>query len=260
MAQIYDIYSSGIKRKLNNYWAAWLPTTKYQLGDIGILNGNVFEKIGSLKELKIDYKTQDDTSSSPLELVSEAGVSFQFKVAGETNPAFESVPVAEAGVKIKLESAGAFTVLCPDSYEPSIDEPMALQKRIIEAYEKRVWESDWTVITRLITAPSATILISNSLNSDVELSASADLKAALAQLGKADLGLSLKSQRGDMFKMIGAREITPFFQVAKLKRRWFGDPKLRTRSVKISDKSSMAASTVAGEKQDLYLDILKDGE
>ena len=262
MANICDIYSTGIKRKLKNYWAAWLPTTKFQIGDVGILNGKYFEKIGSLKELKIDFKIEEDTSPSPIEIVSESGVSINFKIAGETNTAFPNIPAAEAGVKFKFGSAGAFAISCPESFEPMLAEPMALQEKIIDAFNKKIWQGEWSVITRVVTSPSATIVISNSKDSELELSSKADLKAGLADLGKANVEFSMKSQTGDMIKMIGAKDVTPFFQLASIKRRWLGPPKLRTRAMRLDDRVEVASIALSGKasNSDLYLDVLRDDE
>jgi hypothetical protein len=217
MSQIYDLYSGGIKKKLKNYWAAWLPTTRYELGDIGEFNGTLFEKVGSLAELGIPFRVAQDTAPSPLDFVSESGVSVNIKAAGETNTAFASVPQGSAGIKIDFGSQGAFVVECPETFEQAMAQPMALEQAILSAHKEGTWKGEWAVITRIVTAPSATILISNSSSAGLELSAKADLAAGVTDLGKADLGLSIKSQRGDILKSIGAKDVTPFFQVSKLK-------------------------------------------
>lgn len=262
MSEICDIYSMGIKKKLKNYWAAWLPTTRYELGDIGVLNGYYFEKVGSLAALNIPFTIAEDNSPSPIELVSESGVSMAFKLAGEVNTALASVPQGHAGLKIDFGSKGAYVVQCSATYEPGIADPMTLQGKIIDAFGGGRWQSDWAVITRIVTAPTGTILISNSTNAGLELSAEADLTAGLADLGKAELGFSLRSQRGDIIKSMGAQEITPFFQLAMLKRRLFGAPKFVTRSMRGTDESirSVTPSPMRESLNGLYLDVLQDEE
>jgi hypothetical protein len=258
MPDVCDIYSKGIKKKLKNYWAAWLPTTKFELGDIGILNGHYFQKVSSLASLEIPFDTTADGSPSPIELVSTSGVSIKVKIAGETNEAFASVPKGSAGLKIDFGSEGAFVVQCPATFEPAISDPLKLQNKIIDLFEKGQWQADWVVIVRLVTAPSATILISNSTAAGLELSSTVEFSAGLADLGSAGLGLSLKSQTGDIFKMLGAQGVTPFFQVATLKRRLFGAPRFTTKSMFGLDHS--IKSTITSQAEDLYLDVLRDEE
>ena len=232
------------------------------MGDIGVLNGYYFEKVGSLVALKIPFAAAADNSPSPIELVSESGVSITLKLAGELNEAFASVPQGRAGLKIDFGSKGAFVVQCPATYEPAIADPMALQKAIIDAFGEGQWQGDWGVIVRIVTAPTATILISNSTSAGLELSAKANLAAGLADLAKAELGLSLRSQRGDIIKMIGAQDVTPFFQLATLKRRLFGAPKFTTRSMRGLDHSirGVTPSPTRERLDALYLDVLRDEE
>lgn len=261
MVNICDIYARGIKESLHNYWSAWLPSTRFELGDVGVLNGYYFEKVGSLKELSIPFTVKDDESSSPLELVSDAGVSFSFKLAGETNEKFEAVPTADAGVKIGFTRQGAFVVNCPQAFEPEVASPMALQSAILKAYEEGFWQADWLVIVRLVRAPQATILISQSASSGIEMSADANLSAGFADLANAEFGISIRSQRGEMIKMIGAQNVTPFFQLGRLKRRLFGASTFKTRSLRAADHVVGGVSPNTQEDSaSLYFDLVRDEE
>lgn len=57
------MYAKGVK-SLKNYWSAWLTSTHYKLGDIGILNGHYFAKVGSLDELKVPFQVPEDSGES----------------------------------------------------------------------------------------------------------------------------------------------------------------------------------------------------
>ncbi len=72
MTELVDLYSRGIKRKLENYWAAWLPAVRFAIGDIGTLNGHLFEKVGTLDQLKLKYYGETDEDPSPLDISSES--------------------------------------------------------------------------------------------------------------------------------------------------------------------------------------------
>ena len=227
MANVCDTYSVGIKRSLQNYWAAWLPSTQFELGDVGTLKGALFTKVTTLTELGITFTPKTDHSSTPLELVSESGVSYAIKAKGEANDAFPSIPQASAGVKIDFAAEGAFVVQCPATYEPEIDEPLALGRKIKEAASKGVWNRKWYVITRIIKAPVATVFVANSSSAGLEASASADL-SDLCDIGKASVGFAVKSSHGDIMKMIAAEHLTPFFQLSQLKTRYFSAPEFET--------------------------------
>jgi hypothetical protein len=115
-----------------------------------------------------------------------------------------------------------------------------------------------------VTAPTATFLISQSSNSGIELSANADLKMGIADLANAELGLDIKSQNGGIIKMIGAKEVTPFFQLGRLKRRLFGlgSPSFRKYSMRTPDH--LAEDDTGDPKNEqieaIYFDVLRDEE
>src|SRR6185437_15701580 len=175
MAELVEIYAKGIKRKLENYWPAWLPQARFAVGDIGTLNGYLFEKIGTLDELKLKNYAEPDSDPSPLDILSDLGVAISFKAAGETNPAFGHIGAADAGLKITFGSEGAFILQAAETFESEMGDRLNLQRQIITAYVKGIWEKEWLVITRLVKATTATVLISKSSNASLEIAAKVNL-------------------------------------------------------------------------------------
>ncbi|MET8757909.1 hypothetical protein [Lentzea sp. NPDC004782] len=265
MAELVELYSKGIKRKLQNYWPAWLPGTHFAIGDIGVLNGYLFEKVGSLRELGLKYYEEVDADSSSLDISSGSEVSVSFKAAGEVNPSFAHVGAAEVGLKVELGSTGAFVVHAPETFESEIGDRLNLRGQVIDAFRMGRWEKDWLVVIRLLKAPSATVLISRSSNSLLELSSRVDLSGVVAALGAADAGVTIKYKKGDTVNMIGGKNVTPLFQLARLKTSFFSEPKLETRSLRASDPSlaDLTPSLVRADReleQSLTFETLTDGE
>lgn len=222
-----ELYVNGIKKKLKNYWAAWLPNSKFNLGDVGTLDGNIFKKFSSLEALKINFDVEKGNSPSPIDYVSESGVSMFLKVAGQTNSTLPNIPQAQAGIGVEFGTKGAFVVQASETYEHSIRDILSLENSIIDAYTDGSWDKHWFVIVKLIEAPVATFLISNSSQSKIELSIEGNLSSGLAQLGKAETQCSITAQQGDILKIIGARNVSPLFQLARIKTRWFQEPTLK---------------------------------
>jgi hypothetical protein len=237
MTELVDLYTKGIKRKLKNHWAAWLPGTHVAIGDIGTLNGCVFEKVGTLDELKLKHYAETDADPSPLSLSSESGVEVSFKAAGETNPSFQHIGAAEAGLKIDFGAQGAFVLEAPETFVSEIGDRLNLRRQIVSAFNKGVWEKDWLVITRVLKATTATVLISKSSNASLELTGKANLSGAVAALGAADAGITIRHRQGDTLGMIGGVNVTPVFQLSRLKTGFFSAPKLVTKSFRASDPS-----------------------
>ena len=259
MQSVADLYSIGVKEKLRNYWAAWLPSTRFALGDVGVLNGRIFEKRGSLSDFGIKFSATPSGNPSSLELVSGSGVAVSLKAKGEVNQAFESVPRGKAGLKIQFGAEGAFVVQCPAIFEQTIADLMGVQSAIVATFENGQWDTDWVVIMRLISAPAGVILISSSSSSQLEISADINLTAGIADIGKSEAGLSFKTLKGEIIKT-DSQDLTPFFQLGTLKKRFFGGPKWGTHSMR-DDEELSAASTRPHPKDDpglLYFDLIED--
>jgi hypothetical protein len=265
MPELVDLYSKGIKRKLKNYWAAWLPGTRFAIGDIGTLNGYLFEKVGTLGQLGLKYYEQEDADPSPLDISSEFDVTVSLKAVGETDSSFANIAVAEAGLKVEFGTQGAFILQAPEMFASEVGDRLNLQLQIIDAFRRGKWEKDWLVITYLLKAPSATVLISKSSNSSLELAIKAYLSGTVAALGAADAGISIRYKKGDTVNMIGGKNVTPLFQLSRLKTSFFSKPKLVTKSLRASDPSlaDLTPSLVRGDRaieQSLTFETLTDTE
>jgi hypothetical protein len=81
------------------------------------------------------------------------------------------------------------------------------------------------------------VLISKSSDSLIELSARADLAGVVAALGAADAGVAIKYKKGDTVDMVGGRNVTPLFQLSRLKTSFFAESRLETRSLRAVDPS-----------------------
>jgi hypothetical protein len=130
MASPAEVYADGIKRKLRDYFATWLPWNQVDLGDVGTLDGNFFSPITDLKDLRINIDFKKDRVPAPLDIQSESGVSTAFKVAGEVNPMMPNVPKADLGVAIEFSHAGAFIFQAPEIFDPHIEEILELQDQL----------------------------------------------------------------------------------------------------------------------------------
>ncbi|MGB3346999.1 MAG: hypothetical protein WBA71_07140 [Candidatus Humimicrobiia bacterium] len=223
-----NLYVNGIRKKLKIYFAAWLPTEELRLGDVGILEGdflkrkNFFKRITSLKNLGISFKERADINPTPLDLVSKKGVTVNVKFQGEKNEEIPILPIDKAGISFSFNNMGAFVFQSAESYEPTIENIATLQKQMIKEWEEKRWKDNWAVITKIVKVPYASYIISTSSDSEIVFETDVDLKKGLIDFGNAGINFTFKKQTGDVLKMIGAQNISPFFQLAKLKIHWLG--------------------------------------
>jgi hypothetical protein len=83
----------------------------------------------------------------------------------------------------------------------------------------------------LLEAENATIIISYSKNSKIELKASADVGSGQFKLTNAALGLNIASEQGSHFKAIAQHGVTPLYRVMGYRHPLFGREGLGTRGV-----------------------------
>lgn len=222
MPTIAELYVRGVKKKFNNYYAAWLPTERFTLGDVGILKRDLFTRVTNLKALGISFQTDSKPEPSPIDFVSESGVSLAFKAAGETRSDLPSIPTAEAGVGIEFGQEGAFLIKAPESFVSWIKDIATLQEQVRQAYLNGSWHPKWAAIVRLVTAPHATILLSQSSQSKIEFAAEGQVASGPVDLGEAHVNFTVKSQKGDILRIMGAKNVSLLFQLVRIESSFLG--------------------------------------
>jgi len=229
-----ELYVRGIRKETKIYFAAWLPNAVLKLGDVGPLEGgflkkDFFKQWTSLGDLGISFRVRQDKSPTPLEYISQQGTSFTTKIAGEANNAIPALPTAKAGISLSFSNEGGYVFQAAESYEPTIEDMVPVTKQVVNAYEEGRWEKNWAIITKIVNVPYATCIISNSSSSELVLEADADFEQGIADLGNARFNLTSKKQTGSFVKMLGAKDISPFFQLARLKGGILNDPRLSSK-------------------------------
>lgn len=273
MENVGELYINGIKEKLVGYYAAWLPIERFKLGDVGVLDGNLFRRITSLADpaLQISFKERPDDEPAPINYVSDSGAKLHFKAGGEVNPNLPNIPKAKVGIGVDFSQTGAFVINAPEVYAPSVENIRQVGANIISAYRAGIWEEDWAAIVEIIYAPVATYIISRSSGSKLEFSVEGDAKVGSIDFGNTSVEFELKSQMGDVFSSIKARDTTPFFRLARIKTTWYNDDVIVThlKANKLGGKSMTARLTLPSPSSieenpeianSLYFDFIRDSD
>lgn len=257
------VYARKLHEDLVYYYAQWLPTQRIELGTVGILEGHLFRPQGTLQDLGISFdpatETLDDLESSPLELVSSKGVTITTKLAGETNQSLPSIPQASAGIGVEFSSEAAFVIKGSEMYEPRIRPLFRIEKEIKKAYNAGTWKKNYAVVFSKLEAPHADIIISKSSNSKLELQASVTGGAAVVELGNAQVTFSITRHSGAVLTTMGAKDVTPAFQLMGLKHRGIFFYRKPTVGVLMEDRGTLMADGLyeGGEPADaLELEVL----
>ena len=267
-----DLYVRGIRKETKIYFAAWLPNEVLKLGDVGPLVGgflkkDFFKRRTSLENLGISFRVRQDKSPTPLDYISKQGTSVITKIAGEASDAIPALPTAKAGISLSFSSEGGYVFQAAESYEPTIEDMVSVNKQVVNACSEGRWEKNWAIITKIVNVPYATYVISTSSSSELVLEADADLKQGIADLGNASFNLTLRKQRGSFVKMLGAKNISPFFQLSRLKGGTLNDPRLSSkmsRTFSAPDPLESITPQIVRENKEvedsLFLDLITDDD
>lgn len=216
MAKAWEQYAKEMFQKFG-YMATWTPGVQLELGDVGVVKDKLFTRITSLKNLGIDFKTREDKTEETQKHSSSGSVSMLFKAAGKA-PALGSVLTqAEAGFTIDFKKSKSTVYEAVGCVAPMIDDQVAVGKKVLQMYQQGTWNKDWAVITELVQAKSATVLISNSSNSKIELSASGTFTGGTASIADVNAQLQMAFSKDMMTTLVSQAGLTPLFKARAVK-------------------------------------------
>jgi hypothetical protein len=220
MASPVKLYQREMHRNMG-FFATWLPSNAIELGDIGVLDGGRFRRVGSLKELGI----------SPLEVREGTTENVSYSASakrtdGGSVGARTAVPLASAELSIQFTSEGGYVFEAIAMRQMEIANRLALAATLLKAYEKGQWEAEWLLVDALYNAGSATILVSEDTTSEIVLKANAAV-LPLGSLPLADpkLGLAVASSSGKIVHVVAANNVRPLYSCVKVRNPLlFGKP------------------------------------
>ena len=177
MEKIHQLYTKQIYDNLK-YRPTWLPGKPISLGSVGPIKDGTFDPITSLDNLNLPFEVILDFERDSIDYSSKTGVSIILKGAGDANPKFEVVASACAGALVEFTRIGGVVLQLRGVAHHRIANQPALYKQLLRSVvigNEDDWQRDWVVITEVVHAEYATIIISDSANSKLELKASGSL-------------------------------------------------------------------------------------
>lgn len=129
------------------------------------------------------------------------------------------------GLSVKFSRQGAVLFRAEECESEVIDGQNMLETEIVGLHERGDWPDGMVVVTEVVHAARATILVSGGSNATIELRGAADL------VGLASAGSSLEVVRSqDIAAQIIARDgLTPLFRAKGIRKRLVGKATFRRR-------------------------------
>ncbi len=251
MAKAWEQYSNEMFKKFG-YMATWTPGVQMELGDVGVVKDKLFTRITTLKNLGIPFNIRPDTSKESQKHSSSGSVSITFKAAGKAPAVGSVLTEAEAGFSIEFKKSKATVYEALGCLAPSIDDQVAIGKRIRQLADQGDWNKDWAVITELVTADSATVLISNSSSAKIELSASGAVTAGTVSLADVSAGLQIAFSKDMQTVLVSQAGLTPLFKARALKSNGPIGPLFKSENLAALSAFDVASPNSFAGSEDLY--------
>jgi ABC-type transport system substrate-binding protein len=211
------------------YRANWFPDAKITVGSLGKLEDGIFTPYATLESQGIPVRVTESASNLSFDYSSKNGVSIDVGGGADINGG--PVTDGKLTISIKFGSDDAVVFQTTGFTSKRIDNLLEIEEAILDKYRKKTWKEEWVVVTEVLHTDAATIILSHSKNSSVELSGNANAQVASYQLANTQLGLKFVKETGKITKLIGSTNIAPLYKVMGIKDPFIGKTKFTVRGL-----------------------------
>jgi hypothetical protein len=181
------------------------------------------------------------------------------KLSGTAGPQGSVLTNLDAGIIVEFSKENSTLFKANNTTSPSIKDIIKLGEQVLKLYREGKWNKNWVIVTDLVEAENATVIISNNSNSKIELKANANIDAPTLDIADAEFKFSTQFSRGLETKIISAEGLTPLFKVMGIKTRIFLPPIFKTQKVMAFDL--VTPETASKEyKDEIYFGYISDDE
>ena len=226
-----ELYLKQIQEQFR-YRPIWPPSKPLEVGVIGKIPRGIFtnfttieKELGVKPEIQSTYKKDD-----VLEFETSGSVQTTLKFKGDAKPQnAQYLGEADAGVVIEFNSGDAVLFKLKGYHTHQIMNLGEIQEAVVAKYKAKKWDKEYVLITEVIEADGATILISKNSGAKIELSANASAGGKELNIADASLGWEMKSERSMATKVIAQSSITPLYLAMSIRSSWFGPTQLEVK-------------------------------
>jgi hypothetical protein len=212
MISIARQYTKEIYKEMR-YLPTWLPNDPIRLGDIGIFFQYTFQRMSSLEELGIEFKTRKAENTTDI----------RYHTKGAVNVHVNNKTDLNQGLNISVEFNRENTALLhvTEGVPVSIENYKSVGDAILKLHENGEWDKRYSVITDIFQAESATILIASQKNAGIHITS--NLGQAFTEMNLANLNAEagVTSHNGIQTMIIAKKKLTPLFRTRRIKKPLF---------------------------------------
>lgn len=212
-------------RKRYDYLATWYPGTEIGPGTVGrFLKDRLFNPESTLEKLGIRVTVADGRSDTEWSHQSAKGFEYGIKLQGRASDLAPNIPLNEAGIGMRFSGSGATFFQLGGVTVHRIEDQISLAREMMRRAKAKQWERDWIVVTEILRAQRAVILVCQSDRGSAEFTLGADASVGGLKALTANANVSFTHDDKLATKVFGDR-VTPLFRAVRLHRKFFVGPR-----------------------------------
>jgi len=242
------------------YLATWTPATPVNIGDVGEMDGNIFRRVSSLKEMNVPFTVRQAQNKEDLIYTSESGVNLSFKAAGSPIVGGSSLLVQKAGATIDFHKGAGVVFIAKGCLSPSIEDQISLGKELIRRYSVGEWEAKYVVVTEIKKADSMSAFISESSGGKIELIAENSLQLGTLSLADLNVNFSVGAASGINTQIVAKDKLTPLFRVRQVKASFWSGTSFSAKEKSFHSLDELPPHIEFAEENAELVDFIPDFE
>jgi hypothetical protein len=225
---VAETYCQDLSRKLR-LLATWPPGSPMTVGRIGrFLANKVFDPETSLSSYGISVNVEDSPGGSGVLSYTSAGViGFGIAAGGKVPDLTSGLVDAEATVTISFGREHSIVFRASGLRYRTMQDQPKMARKVAYLLKRGEWGRDWHIVTQVVEADSASILISQTSSAEVELALGASANVNGIDLLGVDLKPRVVRQTEMSTIMVNEGGLVPLFKAKRVKRTLFGNVKLK---------------------------------
>ena len=222
-------YTRELRDNLH-YLPTWLPTVRLSPGDLGRISDYEYTHIGNLRDVGLPSEIEDCGARADFEYFSQGSVSTTVKLAGQVPPVGSGLAEGDAGIVVDFGRENAVVFRASGCRSKRLKNVIGLGKQILEKLQQGQWPEDAVVVTEIVYATSATILICSGHKGHIDLRAAANMNPATLNIANLDAGLQVARESNIGVKIVAQSSLTPLMRTSGIQKRFLSDPVFRSKT------------------------------
>lgn len=186
---------------------------------MGRISNYHYERVTDLRAQCIHFEVIPAQTQADFDYSSRGAVSIVTKIAGEVPAGGSAIAQANAGITVKFGRAEAVAFRAVGCRSAQIKDRAVLEEEICSRYRTGLWPEEWVVIVEAVSALSATILISNASNAQIDLLATGNVGVRGLDLASVGANFQVVNESSVAVKIVASQELTPLFKAAAIRKR-----------------------------------------